>query len=339
VSAPLFAVFERGRARGSGRILEATEFNGGMELVTGATGYVGSRLVERLLADGRPVRALARDPSQLRARTGVEVARGDVLSGRGMKAALEGCSVAYYLVHSMEAVGSHGDDRDDFAARDRRAATRFAADATAAGVERVVYLGGVAPAIGAASAHIASRVEVERILLAGAPGATALRASILIGARSSSFRILVRLIERLRLLPLPAWRTNRTRPIAERDAIDFLARTPSTPAAAGRSLDIAGPDVVSYGEMIERIADHMGVGRTPIGLDVSLTPPASAFVSAVTGQPLELVRPLMESLEHDLLPRDADEAPRLYGIAPLSFDRAVERALADWESREELAAW
>ena len=308
-----------------------------MELVTGASGYVGSRLVERLLAEGRPVRALARDPSRMGPRAGVEVVQGDVLSGDGMKAALDGCAVAYYLVHSMEAVAG-GDERDDFAARDRRAATRFAADAAAAGVERVVYLGGVAPASGAPSTHIASRVEVERILLAGAPGATALRASILIGARSSSFRILVRLIERLRLLPLPAWRANRTQPIAERDAIEFLARTPGTPATAGRFLDIAGPDVVSYGEMIEQIADHMGVGRTPIGLGVSLTPPASAFVSAVTGQPLELVRPLMESLEHDLLPRDAGEAPRLYGIAPLSFDRAVERALADWESREELAA-
>lgn len=310
-----------------------------MELVTGAAGYVGSRLVQRLLSERRPVRALARDPSRLRPQAGVEVAPGDIVSGRGIKAALEGCSVAYYLVHSMEAVAPGGGEHDDFAARDRRAATRFAAEAAAAGVERVVYLGGVAPAIGAPSAHIASRMEVERILLAGAPGATALRASILIGARSSSFRILVRLIERLRLLPLPAWRANRTQPIAERDAIEFLARTPTTPATAGRSLDIAGPEVVSYGEMIERIADHMGVGRMPIGLGVSLTPPASAFVSAVTGQPLELVRPLMESLEHDLLPRDAEEAPRLYGVAPLSFDRAVERALADWESREELAAW
>lgn len=329
-------MFEQGRDAGRGQTLEPTGFNGGMELVTGATGYVGSRLVQRLVAEGRPVRALARDPARLRPPAGVEVARGDILGGAGVQAALDGCSVAYYLVHSMEAVTAGA--VDDFAARDRHAATRFAAAATAAGVERVVYLGGVAPATGVPSAHIASRVEVEQILLAGAPGATALRASILIGAQSSSFRILVRLIERLRLLPLPAWRVNRTQPIAERDAVEFLARTPTTPATTGRSLDIAGPDVVSYGEMIERIADHMGVGRMPLDLGVSLTPPASAFVSAVTGQPLELVRPLMESLEHDLLPRDPDEAPRLYGIAPLSFERAVERALADWESREELAA-
>ena len=111
-----------------------------MDLITGATGYVGGRLVERLLAEGRPVRALARDPSRLGPRAGVEVVQGDILSGRGMKAALEGCTVAYYLVHSMEAVAG-GRGQDDFAARDRRAATRFAADAAAAGVERVVYLG------------------------------------------------------------------------------------------------------------------------------------------------------------------------------------------------------
>jgi uncharacterized protein YbjT (DUF2867 family) len=302
-----------------------------MELVTGATGYVGGRLVERLLGEGRAVRALVRDPRRLEPRDDIEVARGDVLSGEGLRAALDGCTVAYYLVHSMEAGGG------DFASRDRRAAERFAADATAAGVERVVYLGGIAPT-GAASEHIASRVEVERILLDLAPGATALRASILIGARSSSFRILVRLVERLRLLPLPAWRDNLTQPIAERDAVEYLARTPSIAATAGRSLDIAGPDVVSYGQMIERIAEQMGVGRTPIGFGASLTPPASAVVAAVTGQPLELVRPLMESLESDLLPRDPDAARRLYDLRPLAFDRAVERALADWETREELAA-
>jgi uncharacterized protein YbjT (DUF2867 family) len=312
-----------------------TGFNAPMELVTGATGYVGGRLLERLHGEGRAVRALARDPSRLTPRDGVDVVGGDLLSGAGVRAALDGCSVAYYLVHSMEAAGA---DTPGFASRDRRAAARFAAEATAAGVERVIYLGGLAPQTGIPSAHIASRVEVEEILLGAAPGATALRASILIGARSASFRILVRLVERLRLLPLPAWRDNVTRPIAEGDAIDFLARSAAIPGTAGRSLDIAGPDVVSYGQMIEQIAEQMGVGRTPIGLGVSLTPPASAVVAAVTGQPLELVRPLMESLEEDLLPRDADAAPKLYGIRTLPFGRAVSRALAEWEAREELAA-
>jgi uncharacterized protein YbjT (DUF2867 family) len=308
-----------------------------MELITGATGYVGGKLVERLLAEGRPVRALARDPARLEPRAGVEVVGGDVISGRGVRAALEGCVIAYYLVHSMEAAAGGADD-GDFAERDRRAAANFGEAARAAGVERLVYLGGIAPTDGEPSAHIASRMEVEQILLAAAPAATALRASLVIGARSSSFRMLVRLVERLRFLPMPAWRGNRTQPIAERDAVEFLARTPGIEAAAGRSLDIVGPNVLSYGEMIERIAESMGVGRLAIGLGFSLTPPASAVVSALTGQPLDLVRPLMQSLERELLPRDASEAPEMYGIRTLPFDRAVERAFAEWERTEELAA-
>jgi uncharacterized protein YbjT (DUF2867 family) len=233
---------------------------------------------------------------------------------------------------------SAGAGSNGFADRDRTAATAFARAATKAGVERVVYLGGIVPAGGALSAHLRSRLEVERILLEAAPSSTALRASIVIGAGSSSFRILVRLVERLRVMPLPAWRVNRTQPIAERDVLEFLARTPGTPAAAGRSLDVVGPDVLTYGEMIARIADAMGVGRMPLGLGASLTPPASAVVAAVTGQPLELVRPLMQSLQSDLLPRDATEAARLYGIRPLRFERAVERALGEWESVEPLGA-
>ncbi len=307
-----------------------------MELITGATGYVGGRLLERLLAEGRSVRALARDPSRIEPRAGVEVAGGDVISGRGVREALEGCATAYYLVHSMEAPIHSGGG--DFSDRDRSAAETFAEAARAAGVGRVVYLGGIVPADGEPSAHIASRLEVERILLDAAPAATALRASIVIGSRSSSFRMLVRLVERLRFLPMPAWRHNRTQPVAERDAVEFLARTPGVEAAAGRSLDIAGPDVLSYGDMIERIAESMGVGRLPIGLGFSLTPPASVVVSALTDQPLHLVRPLMQSLEHELLPRSANEAPEMYGIRTLGFDRAVERALADWERTEELAA-
>ena len=302
-----------------------------MELVTGATGYVGGRLVDRLAGEGRRVRVLARDPSAVPPRDGVVAIQGDVLGGAGVAEALEGCSAAYYLVHAMEAA-----DDDDFSSRDRRAAERFAGAARAAGVPRVVYLGGIAPK-GTPSPHLASRLEVERILLEALPASTALRASIIVGAGSASFRMLVRLVERLRVLPMPAWRDNRTQPIGERDAIEYLARTPTTPDAAGRSLDIVGPDVLSYGAMLDRIAELMGVGRTAVGIGVSLTPPASAVVSAITEQPLELVRPLMESLEHELLPRD-EEASRIYGIDPLPFDRAVERALREWEASEELAA-
>jgi len=305
-----------------------------MELVTGATGYVGARLLRRLAGEGRPLRALARRPERVEPLEGVEALAGDLVSGAGLAEALDGCATAYYLVHSMEAAADNG---SPFADRDRGAAERFAAAAAAAGVERIVYLGGIEPAP-PLSAHLHSRLEVERILLDAVAGSTALRASIVIGSGSSSFRILVRLVERLRVLPLPAWRANRTQPVAERDVIEYLARTPAVAGAAGRSLDIAGPDLLSYGDMIERIAEAMGVGRTPLGFGASLTPPAAAVVAALTGQPLELVRPLMESLESDLLPRDPAEAPRLYDIRPLGFDRAVERALREWESLESLGA-
>ena len=301
-----------------------------MELVTGATGYVGNRLLRRLVAEGRPMRTLARRPELL---TDVDVVRGDLLTGSGLEEALYGCSTAYYLVHSMEAAAN-----GDFAGRDRRMAESFGEAAARAGVERIVYLGGIVPTGQALSPHLKSRLEVEEILLAAVPGSTALRASIVIGAGSSSFRILVRLVERLRVLPLPRWRRNRTQPIDERDVIEFLARTPQVPAAAGRSLDVAGPDVMTYGRMIERIAEAMGVGRLPVGLGRSLTPPASAVVAAVTGQPLELVRPLMESLETDLLPRDGEDASRLYGIRAHRFDRALDHALAEWERLEPLGA-
>src|SRR4051794_4007616 len=308
-----------------------------MELVTGATGYVGGRLIERLTAEDRPVRALARHPDRLEPTEGVEAVAGDLVSDTGLDEALDGIETAYYLVHSMEPPGVSGNG--DFGARDRQAAANFARAASAAGVERVVSLGGIVPRDAPLSAHLASRLEVERILLDAAPRSTALRASILIGARSSSFRILVRLVERLRLLPFPAWRDHRTQPIFERDAIEFLARTPETPAAAGRSLDIPGPDVLSYGAMIERIADLMGVGRTPIRLRFSQTPTASAVVAGVVGQPVELVRPLMESLEHDLLPRTDANARDVYdGIDGHPFDRAVEHALREWEREEELTA-
>ena len=309
-----------------------------MELVTGATGYVGGRLVERLAREGRPVRATARNPARLDVPEPpgggppVETARLDVLSGEGLAEALEGVRVAYYLVHSMEA----GDE--DFASRDRRAATAFARAAREAGVEKVVYLGGIAPPPGSPhSPHLTSRLEVEEILLRELPRSVALRASILIGARSSSFRILVRLVERLRFLPFPAWTVNRTAPIDERDAIEFLARAPQVEEAEGRSLDIAGPDVMSFGEMVERIAEIMGVGRSPVRLKLTQTPAASAVVSAVVGQPLDLVRSLMQSLETDVLPRD-DSAREILGVRTRSFERAVLHALGEWERTEALAA-
>ncbi len=303
-----------------------------MELVAGATGYLGARLIERLAAEDRPVRALARNPSRVTPLTGVEPVGADLASGEDLGKALEGVTTAYYLVHSMEAA-----EDNDFAERDRRMARHFGEAACKAEVERIVYLGGMAPG-GRVSTHLGSRLEVEQILLDAVPDSTALRASIVIGAGSSSFRVLVRLVERLPVLPMPGWGANRTQPIDERDVIEYLARTPSVPAASGRALDVVGRDVLSYREMMDRIAELMGVARRSVAVAASLTSPASAVVAAVTGQPLDLVRPLMESLGSDILPRDPGEAARLYDLRPRRFDRAVEHALAEWEATEPLGA-
>lgn len=290
--------------------------------------------MRRLVDDGRPVRALARTPAKL-AGEPVEVVKGDVIAGEGLEAALDGCHTAYYLIHSM----AHGAGPNGaFADLDRRAADNFARAAQVAGVERIVYLGGLVPQGERISPHLQSRLEVERILLDAIPGSVALRASIVIGARSSSFQLLVRLIERLKVLPMPAWREHRTQPIDERDAIQYLAQAPRTAAAAGRSLDIAGPDALSYAQIIDRIAESMGVGRMPIGLGFSLTPPAAAVVAAITELDIELVRPLMESLEYDLLPRADADAGDVIPIRQHRFGAAVEHALAEWETMQPLAA-
>src|SRR4051812_4006221 len=172
-------------------------------LVTGATGFVGAALIPRLEAGGHAVRAYARRPEAVQ--PGVPVVQGEAIAGTGLDEALEGIDCAYYLIHSMEP------GTDGFDERDRRAATNFADAARRQGVQRVVYLGGIVP--DAASLHLSSRHEVERLLHDAAPASVALRASIVIGARSRSFRFMVRLVERVPVMPLPAWRDHRTRPI------------------------------------------------------------------------------------------------------------------------------
>ena len=198
-------------------------------------------------------------------------------------------------------------------------------------MRRIVYLGGLVPHDGAPRRHLASRLAVEQALLDAVPESVALRASIVIAARSRSFRFLVRLIERLPILALPAWRTNRTQPIDGRDVLEFLAAAATLPARhAGRAWDIGGPQTMSYGEMLERIGDVMMVDRPAINLGFNLTPVASVVAAAVAGEDPGLIEPLMESLEHDLLPRDGDAAAT-FGVRLHRFEAAVERALRDME--------
>jgi len=304
-------------------------------LVTGVSGYVGAALVPRLQAEGHTVRGFARSPERVAA-AGVlldDIVVGDAINGAGLGQALDGIDAAYYLIHSMEGPANSG-----FPDHERRAAERFATAARAAGVRRIVYLGGLVPEGDAVSRHLASRLAVEEALLDAAEEGIALRASIVIGARSRSFRFLVRLIERLPVLALPAWREHRTQPIDGRDVLDFLVRAAEAPAAlAGRSWDIAGPEAMSYQRLIERIADAMLVRRPSLHLGFSLTPVASVVAAAVATEDPGFITPLMESLESDLLPRDHDAASA-FGVRLHSFDAAVERALRDWERTEEVAA-
>lgn len=324
-------------------------------LLTGISGFAGSALLPRLLEQGHDVRALARDRTRVElalqsseavSLSDFELTIGDTLSGAGVLGAMRGVEVAYYLIHSMEP--STG---DSLPARERASAETFAQAARAAGVKRIVYLGGPLPDArdGFADArlddarqsqispHLYSRNAVERILLDAVPDSVALRASIVIGARSRSFRFLVRLVERMPVLALPAWRRFRSRPIDERDIVEMLASCASVDGVAEHSLDAGGPEVLSYGEIVERIAELMMLSRPSVGIAVTVTPVAARLAAILAGERPELVLPLMESLTGDLLPAGADAA-ELLGVELHSFDSAVERALYEWEKVEELAA-
>jgi uncharacterized protein YbjT (DUF2867 family) len=300
-------------------------------LVTGISGYVGSVLAPRLVAAGHEVRGFSRRDGP--GPEGVRMVQGDAVSGEGLSEALHGVEVAYFLIHAMEASAN-----GPFAERERRAAENFARAAQRAGVQRVVYLGGLLPARGPASAHLASRFAVEEVLRAAIECSVVFRASIVIGARSRSFRFLVRLVERMPVLAVPAWSSHRTSPVDERDVIELLLRAATSDAACGEVLDIGGPDVVTYGELISRIRDLMLIDRPIFSLSrLTVTPIASRIASVIAGEDPDLIEPLMESLEEDLLPRDT-RAAQLLGVRMHSLDAAIERALRDWERVEPLAA-
>jgi uncharacterized protein YbjT (DUF2867 family) len=300
-------------------------------LVTGVSGFVGAALVPRLRSDGHAVRGFARSRARVDA-AGVELDElvlGDATTGAGLEEALDGVEAAYYLIHSMDTASGLG-----FADVEHRQAERFARAARVAGVRRIVYLGGLVPAGHAPSRHLASRLAVEEALLAAAPESVGFRASIVIAARSRSFRFLVRLIERLPVLAVPAWRVHRTQPIDGRDVLEFLARAATVDARhTGRAWDVGGPEVMSYGEMLDRIGDVMMLERPTLRLRFNLTPVASVMAAAIAGEDPGLIEPLMESLQYDLLPRDADAAAA-FGVRLHRFEAAVERALRDMERAE-----
>ena len=302
-------------------------------LVTGITGYVGATLAPRLVADGHDVVGFARRPQAVT--LDLPVVQGDAITGAGLEEAMDGCEVVYYLIHSMEpGTGGNG----SFGERERRSTENFVRAAQAAGVRRVVYLGGPVPTDGPVSPHLTSRVAVEEALLAEVPDSVAFRASIVIGPSSRPFRFLVRLIERFPVLALPGWRVHRTAPIDERDLMAYLALAATVPEAGGKSLDLPGRDVVTYQELMERIREALVLGRPTIELGrLTLTAIESRVAATVAGEQHALIGPLMESLHSDLLARD-DRAQEIFNVRLHRLDAAIERSLREWEATEPLRA-
>ncbi|MFH7599693.1 SDR family oxidoreductase [Streptomyces racemochromogenes] len=302
---------------------------GGLCLVTGATGYIGGRLVPELLNAGYRVRALARSPERLRDHPWagrVEVARGDVTDGDSLDRALRGVDVAYYLVHALSA-------GPGFEERDRAAARLFADRARRAGVRRIVYLGGLTPAGPSCeelSPHLRSRAEVGRILLASGVPCTVLRAAVVIGSGSASFEMLRYLTERLPVMITPSWVGTRVQPIAVRDVLRYLVGSAAMPPEVNRAFDIGGPDVLTYEEMMHRYAEVARLPQRRI-LRVPMLSPglSSLWIGLVTPVPRALARPLAESLRHEVVCAEHDITrwvPDPPG-APLGFDRALALAL------------
>ena len=292
-------------------------------LVTGATGYVGGRLVSGLLERGLRVRALARDPARARVADGVEVAKGDVVSGDGLAEALDGVEIAYYLVHAM---GRGNGPAASFAERDRRGARNFGEAARAAGVRRVVYLGGLEGAGGSVSEHLRSREEVAEILAGMVPEAVHVRAAMVIGDGSASFVMLRSLVERLPAMVTPRWIDTRSQPVAIDDVVGTLAEL-ATRDDVPAEVQLGGSEVITYREMMERTARALG-RRPPLIVKVPvLTPRLSSYwVGFVTPVEAALARPLVEGLSAEMVVRTPPPA----GINddPMSFDDAVRAALA-----------
>ncbi|OBI39254.1 DUF2867 domain-containing protein [Mycobacterium colombiense] len=296
-------------------------------LVTGATGYIGGRLVPRLLDEGHHVRALARNPDKLAQapwRQQAEVARGDLGDVDSLIAAFDGIDVVYYLVHSM------GTSKD-FAAEETRSARNVVTAARRAGVRRVVYLSGLHPENSDLSPHLASRKAVGDALIDSALETVVLQAGVVVGSGSASFEMIRHLTDRLPVMTTPKWVHNKIQPIAVSDVLYYLAAAATAPVRESRTWDVGGPDVLEYGDMMRVYADVAGLGKRYLIVLPFLTPTiASLWVGTVTPIPPGLARPLVESLECDAVMRNSDIdgiiEPPPGGLT--GYRRAVELALA-----------
>ncbi len=304
-------------------------------LVTGATGYIGGRLIHPLLDAGHHVRVMTRDKAHLRGRTwlaDVEMGQGDVLDPDSLPAILDGVDVAYYLIHSM-------DDAGEFAERDHRAARNFAQAAARAGVRQIIYLGGLGHAPDGLSKHLSSRQQVGDTLREHHSGVTEFRAAMVVGSGSLSFEIVRNLTERLPVMIAPRWLYTRSQPIAIRDVLDYLTAAINRAGVAGQIVEIGGADVLAYRDMLMAYARARGLRRFIVPVPV-LTPRLSSYwVHMVTPVSANLVRPLVEGLRNEMIVTH-DTATKLFAeVRPMSFREALDEALDELDAQQVETSW
>ena len=306
--------------------------NGGLVLVFGATGYIGANLVSRLLREGCAVRASGRNRKVLEARewAGVELLEADALQPDSLPGALAGVDTAYYLVHSMAA-------GRNFGSLDLQAAENFAAAAAQAGVRRIVYLGGLIPA-DADSEHLVSRRDTGERLRAGRVPVTEIRAGIVVGPGSAAYEVIRDLVNHLPLMLTPRWVQSKSAPIALDNLLDYLVRVAWIEEAAGKVLDAAGPDYLSYEQVMRQYGEMVGkrprIVRVPV-----LTPTLSAYwLGLVTAVPANIARALIGGLKHDL-PADDAALRRLVPLKLLSFRESVAAALQAEQTHTVAVRW
>lgn len=314
--------------------METTE-NRLLILVTGATGYIGGRLVPRLLKAGYRVRCVVRDPSRLEGRpwqTEVEIVAGDVLEPLTLLSALDGASFAYYLIHSMGAGA-------DFEERDLVAARNFGAAAKAAGVERIVYLGGLARASSTLSDHLRSRQQTGEALRESGVPVTEFRAGVIVGSSSLSFEMIRYLTERVPVMVCPRWVYTRTQPIGIRDVLEYLVESIAVKASTGRIVEIGGADVITYGEMMMIYAEVRGLKRWLVPVPFLTPRLSSLWVNLVTPIPAAIARPLVEGLRNENVVRDPAARELFPRISPAGYRESVERALDQLRASNVESTW
>ena len=296
-------------------------------LVFGASGYIGTNLVPKLLEQGFSVAAAARHLDVLEARNwrGVDLVAANALDAASLPRALKGVDVAFYLVHSM---GSGA----DFARMDLTAATNFRDAAAAAGLQRIIYLGGLQPSADA-SEHLRSRFETGEALRAGPVPVTEVRAGIVVGAGSAGFEVIRDLANHLPIMVTPRWVSSRTRPIALEDLLAYLVVLAQKPETAGKTYDVGGPETMSYGDMLTAFATVVGKRRLIVPIPV-LTPRLSSYwLGLVTAVPASVARPLIDGLRHDLIPDDRD----IREAAPIPLHTYREAVLAALDQERNLS--